>query len=113
MAFSPIRSFASALGDWAQALDRIATAKSGAIRVRMNPPVRWVKYNKAEGVSCRPIFLLVEDKRRSIISRRLLTRAALCGHGPQSRDREEAVEDVPHKSLWLVGYIYFPALFFA
>jgi len=43
-----------------------------------------------------------------IASRRLLTRAALFWHGPQSRDREGAVEEVPHKSLWLVDFAALP-----
>jgi hypothetical protein len=49
----------------------------------------------------------------SIASRRLVTREALFWHGPQSRDREVAVEEVPHKSFWIVACVDFTAHCFA
>jgi hypothetical protein len=43
----------------------------------------------------------------------LLKRADLFWHDPQSRDSEEAVEEVAHKSLWLVNRLDLAAISFA
>jgi hypothetical protein len=58
-------------------------------------------------------MLKLRKGQSSIVSRRLLTRAALFWHAPQSRGREGAVEEVPHKSFWLVDGVDFAALSFA